>query len=453
MKENGTPTLFVTGIHPLVGRNIFATPVLRMLAREAHLVLFVPDFKVSYFERQFGGPEVKIEGVSIGASMRTCFDLRSTQIAHAMLDTVSMRHTYGGRLKNHGMRKQYMALYVPARLLGKSRLVRGLYRMLDRRFSPSPAFSAFFDRYRPDALFSTDATDKYDVQFMHHARARGIPIISMVRSFDNLTKLGILRIIPDLLLVWSEELKRYAIDYHDVPEEAVEVVGVPHYDRYKNGSRMPRSEFLRRYHLTPAKKIIFFSPTGAPRLMHNDADRTTLEILSRMEATVFVRLPPTNPVEGIEDRKWPANVTLEKPGVAFDAGSLNDAVLTPDDDQTLADELAVSDLVVCGPSTIAIDASVFDKPTILLNFDGHPGEPYLDDAYETYQANHMQSIIRSGGVRMANSEAELIGWIRKYLADPLLDRDGRSRLAQEQCFKLDGKSSERVAEAVLRMIP
>ena len=61
-------TLFITSFHAHISRNILATPVLSILKsrQDLRLVILVPDYKVSYFEENFGPPasggNVLIEG-------------------------------------------------------------------------------------------------------------------------------------------------------------------------------------------------------------------------------------------------------------------------------------------------------------------------------------------------------------------------------------------------------
>lgn len=55
----------------------------------------------------------------------------------------------------------------------------------------------------------------------------------------------------------------------------------------------------------------------------------------------------------------PAWMKIERPGVTFRPGAVKEAELSPDDDKRLADSLASSDILITGPSTMAIDAARF----------------------------------------------------------------------------------------------
>jgi hypothetical protein len=67
-----------------------------------------------------------------------------------------------------------------------------------------------------------------------------------------------------------------------------------------------------------------------------------------------------------------------------------------------------------------------------------------------YRPNHVhyQPIVKSGGVKIVYSIDELIHSINSYLDNPGLDRDGRKRIIEEHCFKLDGKSGQRIGKFI-----
>jgi len=59
------------------------------------------------------------------------------------------------------------------------------------------------------------------------------------------------------------------------------------------------------------------------------------------------------------------------------------------------------------------------------------------------------NVTRHGAVRVAGTPAQLVEAIGRYLDDPSLDREGRRRVALEQCGFLDGRAAERVAGFVV----
>lgn len=445
-------TIFISGFHPLILRNTLAPTLGLLLERpDIRIVLLVPAGKADYFAKEFGGPRVLVFGTTLGGGTRSRRDRAFESMAWAMLGSGFTRIMYRARLQRQGRWFQYLFFYLPLRILGRSRLFLAFFRKIDFHVSPANRFAAAFDTHRPDLIFAADIKDKYDVELIHAARRRNVPVVGMVRSWDNLTKFGLVRAIPDVLFLWNELMQKEAVRYHGIRPDVIRVVGIPHYDAYISARRLSREDFCRSIGADPRKPILFFSPLGAPRLAAMHADRGVLNILSEFDAMVVVRMPPTNPVD--LGQVLPPNVIVDEPGVLFERrAKIIDRVLTAADDRRLIAELASSDVVVCGPTTIAVDAAVLDRPTILFNFHSGPG-PLLDETYESYDSDHMRYVLERGAARLVHSTEELRSWIRRYLAEPSLDRAGRHTLAQDQAWRLDGHSSQRVVREILALLP
>jgi len=90
-----------------------------------------------------------------------------------------------------------------------SRALRALYLKAVRH----RAAHDLFTRYRPDVLVALSLTADLDAVVACTARQRGVPIIGMTRSWDNLTSKGVLRVPPDCLLLQNAFLERVAAEY------------------------------------------------------------------------------------------------------------------------------------------------------------------------------------------------------------------------------------------------
>src|SRR5262249_1705979 len=107
-----------------------------------------------------------------------------------------------------------------------------------------------------------------------------------------------------------------------------------------------------------------------------------------------------------------------------------------------------SDVVVNVASTIAIEASIFDTPTVNVSFDGETPSEFARSARRYYRFTHYVNITKHGAVRVAEEPAQLVALVGRYLHDRSLDRDGRRRVVEEQCQFVDGRSAERMAAHV-----
>lgn len=375
------------------------------------------------------------------------------KLTFILLNTKTMRLT---RRSFRGYRHSYQFLLaqLAASVLGRWRIVRNLFRSLIYYF-PGPAiFDGYFEKYAPDLIFSTDVKDLLDSHLIIEAKKRKIFTIGMVRSWDYLTGKGLVRVKPDKLVVHNEHLKEEAERYADMKPEDIFVSGVPHYDPYVNEKRTNRTEFFQKIGGDSKKRLIFYAPWGDK---FADTDWQFLEILSGAirdkrlpsDLQILVRLPPGDTVERLEKLRSDPVFIFDSPGVGFGERHRKANEMSYQDLLHLADSLYYSEVVVAPPSTIAIDAAVFDKPVVLMAFDGFRVKGYYQGVRHYYDFNHIRQLVASGGQQVARNREEFITVINRYLHNPALDRVGRQALVAEQCFKLDGQASERLADYLL----
>lgn len=430
------PTIFITSFHVLISRNILASTVLDLLrARGWRVVILVPEKKREFFTREFGGDSVSVEGVATDLSKGEIVG-RYLSLAALRTQTLSLK-----RKTELGGQGTFLA-----RIGGGTRWLRLLVRALDPLLTPRGRFSSLLDRERPSLVFATDVQNENDIRLMREAKSRAIPSAGMVRSWDNLTSKGLMRAVPDILLVHNRIVKEEAIRLHGIPEEKIRVIGVPHYDRY-DAPAHPRAEFENAVGLKPGRKFVLYAPVGDRYLSQNRVDQWMVSFILKMlppEYDLLIRLPPTDSVHlegGLPDR-----AIIHRTGQAAHIGARKLNELTRKDDELLRDSLAYAELVIAGPSTILVDAAVFDKPAIAVAFDGDTEPRYEKGLRRYYDYEHMQEIRRSGGVRIVNGSGELKIWMGRYLENPNFDAEGRKRIREDQCGVLDGSAGRRLAD-------
>ncbi len=92
----------------------------------------------------------------------------------------------------------------------------------------------FLRAQAPDVLLVSPLVSaaSEQVDWIMAARACGIRTAVCVASWDNLTNKGLLRVEPDLVLVWNEAQRREARDYHYIPEVKVQTTGAQLFDKW-----------------------------------------------------------------------------------------------------------------------------------------------------------------------------------------------------------------------------
>ncbi|RJQ36808.1 hypothetical protein C4552_02865 [Candidatus Parcubacteria bacterium] len=429
----------MTSFHVLISRNIISSPLLDALLADGatRVVLLVPVEKQLFFLSEFLRPGLIIHPVAFAS---TRFEAALRYLALAATDTHSLAIKRKTELGGRG------ALLV--RLIGNRRWAQALIRQVSRWLAPREPFGAIVRAYRPDAVFATDVQQDADARLIEAARDAGVPTIGMVRSWDNLTAKGLVRTIPDTLVVNNELVAEEAARYHGIPRGALQVIGIPHYDRYGGAPPHARADFAARLGLRPDERFVLYAPTGDRYLGQNDLDGFVIRLLADALPAgwrIVVRLPPSDSMRIAAD--LPPAALVHRPGRQLGTGKgFKHNELTLEDDEVLRDSLAFAEVVVGGPSTILIDAAVYDTPAIAIAFDPTPNRPYYESIRRYYDYDHFASLRAAGGIRFAESPEELRKWIGRYCSDPELDRAGRARIVTQEAWRLDGGASARLAK-------
>ena len=98
---------------------------------------------------------------------------------------------------------------------------------------------------------------------------------------------------------------------------------------------------------------------------------------------------------------------------------------------------------------MSIDASMFNKPVINIDFEVGGKKPMIKSPTHFYKMTHYINALKIGAVKLVNNKREMIVWINKYLENPELDGDNRKKLVEEQCYVLDGKAGKRTADLII----
>ncbi len=103
-------------------------------------------------------------------------------------------------------------------------------------------------------------------------------------------------------------------------------------------------------------------------------------------------------------------------------------------------------------STVLLEAAILGRPIVAAPFDGHTRRPFHRSITRFRGFEHFQDVIRFGALKEAFNFPGLKKILGDYLADPSRDADKRAKMCAELCYKLDGKASKRVADALLSLI-
>ncbi|TSC63136.1 MAG: hypothetical protein G01um101448_120 [Parcubacteria group bacterium Gr01-1014_48] len=425
-------TILITSFHNFTARNILVAPFLKLLteAGDIRVVVVVPEGKVPFYETSFGGKNVIVHGVP--GRLRH-IDAFLKDLAFASMRTKSL-----GIMRSHNIGIERLW---SQKLLFWAPIIQRFIPFLYAYLVPRRTYADVFELYAPSLLLASDVFSATDNRLMHEARFRNIPIIGIVRSWDNLTTKGPLRVRPNILVVQNEMMKKEAVDLHGMREEDVRPIGIPHHDRYVNGPKHSWSEFIASIGGDSSKKIILYAAQGDRHFKNttNTFDQNMINSLAEMiPATheLLVRLPIADTVY-LGGLRHARKVLFDQPGMVFDSDmkKIKKNELCIEDDDHLIDTLYYSSVVISVSTSLFCDATLCDRPTITVGFGGLEW---------TLQFNHLQPLLRSGGIYIARTPMELKFGIERYIHDVSQDRTGRQKIRDTLVSGYDGHASERL---------
>ncbi|MEZ4423303.1 MAG: CDP-glycerol glycerophosphotransferase family protein [Gemmatimonadota bacterium] len=342
----------------------------------------------------------------------------------------------------------------------QSALVRRA-RDLVLRLAPD-LYEDVFRRLRPDLVIGTrvltmsapggpDAGAYLDRYLVMSAARHRVPAMVLVSSWDNLTSKGFLPAPVARLTVWNPIMRQEAVDLHDIPEERITVTGAPQHDVYAGAPHRARDRFFRDLGLDPARRLIVYTTQTAGTIPAEP------DLVARIHDRLQNDLPDTQLLVRLHqlDRLERYAFLRDRPGLVFDTagrqavGAYRDRDFDHAELRRLADTLYHADVVLNAASSISIDAAAVGTPVVAIAFDAEEGVPYDRSVRRYFDFTHQQNVVRSGGVAMAPDLDAMAAAVRAYLDDPDRDAEGRARLVERLCHRLDGRSGRRVAEAIL----
>jgi hypothetical protein len=132
---------------------------------------------------------------------------------------------------------------------------------IERLIPTGAALEAFIRQHDPDLLLVTPLVElgSQQVDYVKCARRLGVRSALCVASWDNLTSKGLIRVIPDHVVVWNEAQKAEAVSLHGVAPQRVAVTGAQLFDHwFDDRPSRSREEFCRMVGLDPSRPFVLY---------------------------------------------------------------------------------------------------------------------------------------------------------------------------------------------------
>jgi CDP-Glycerol:Poly(glycerophosphate) glycerophosphotransferase len=349
------------------------------------------------------------------------------------------------------------ALKIPAKILAALRLEKLLENQVEKLLLSFPRSEEAEKRLlelKPDVIVCTGPFQYEQPAIFAAAKKLGIPTLAYIPSWDNITTKNRMLFKYDGYIVWSEQTKK---ELHEVypytKNQPVYVVGAPQYDIFKRERfYQTREEFCGQQALDPKLPVVVYA-IGSPNFLKEHhgaialAERVSCGELGNTQ--LLVRPHPIHDNAELREEfdKFAPQVRLQK---TANAGRRLEE-RTQDNAQIIewVNTFRHADVVVNLSSTVSIDAAIFDRPVVNLDFDPQPGQKDQELIKDiNHKWNHFQPIAESGGVWLVNNLDETVHAVKTYLKNPNFHRSKRQWITKYVCGFLDGKCGERMAQAV-----
>ena len=372
-----------------------------------------------------------------------------------------INHVETQKLKRFEVRRTFLEkiasvlILVISKAPGASHFVLLLER-LDNFLSRRKKHVKTLIHFKPDLFISTHPFVEAERKLIIEAHRQKIPILASILSWDNLFNKGMLPLFFDKIIVWSQIQKdRFLSFYPRYHSKQIAISGAPPFDIYRSSqvNKFNREEYLQSINIDPEGRILLYC-TGPGLLFPKEPEiiAILLEIMDKEnipdDTHLLVRCHPNDDFKRYAQFMSHQRVTISKS--SLDKESRDTFTWIPPENEMfgLMTMLKASQLCINIASTTSLDAAACGIPVINVAFDGYRKEKYLHSVRRFYDFSHYKDVVQTGAVKMVYNEQDLVKWISRYLEDPSLDQEKREKLISEQCWKLDGKASERVAEIV-----
>jgi hypothetical protein len=328
------------------------------------------------------------------------------------------------------------------------RMADAIHGLEERLIPAMRAYDDVFDAHQPALVVVGDPLRPGDANLIAAAHKRGVPTLGSVRSWDNVQKH--LRTRPDALTVWNAINAREAVEIDRYRPDQVTEVGAPQLDVYFGDRRPAFSK--EELGLDPRKKTLLLATSS----FTYDSDQTYLvdmliEAIRNREIReplqIVLRLHPDDRVGRYLKYRHAHEVVLNIPERYL---STLGWTMTSEDQEQMVGLLSHADVMVNFATTVTLEAAIVDTPTLLVAFSPIDPEEMHRYVEGLHFRMHYRALVERDLVPVVWDRTQLVSWINRYLEDPSLYSAQRAAIVREWVQFTDGRSGERLGDAILR---
>jgi hypothetical protein len=295
-------------------------------------------------------------------------------------------------------------------------LVRQLANtLLLRRLKATPAteFLALLDNERPDILLHPSTFEGYFINdLINVARARNIPMVLLMNSWDNPCLKRSAIGSPDAVVVWGEQTRRHTEKFMAVPPDRIHIFGAAQFQVFRDPPNRARDEVCSINGIAPAQRVLLYagSSKGNREPMHLRWLNESIKSGLLENVTVLYRPHPYG-IAAADAREILecnlSHVTIEYGMRRFleDIASCKNKGFHITPYSETHDLLSAVDAVISPLSTILIEAGLHGKPLMCFI----PEEEDKDSEWRLLRnLAHFRDLLQHSKVIVTRSHSEFI---------------------------------------------
>lgn len=306
--------------------------------------------------------------------------------------------------------------------------------------------SKLLRRLQPSFVLNTSVVSWPARLWTRSAALAGIPVISNVISWDNISTKTLIDEFVDTFLIWSKEMDEdFSVSLPFLRDKPRVVVGSPQFEPILQGKGLlERADFMSSFGLDPRNKLILYT-TGSktlfpyePECLDRLLDHWRKHL--RKSASVMVRMHP-------KDRETRYSAVMAKyPEVPFTVAGetlADDNVWIPrsDDISLLVNQINHCSMIINMASTMTLEGFSIDKPTINIGFTLGPSVSARYPMEDYYRSRHYTDLVESGAVLFCEDYQQMFDAIEELLSADERDFGIQRQLLRRKCEYIEDSST------------
>lgn len=332
---------------------------------------------------------------------------------------------------------------------------RRLWGILGARLAAASAgdVSAVLEAVKPHAFLTTDVNMGLARGLVGACQRRRIPTLGNIFSWDHPYYEQPSR--PDRLTCWSPMVKRELIRRSGFEASRVEIIGAPAFDAYLDPANVwSRTELCNRLGFDANRPLLLFATLGQHK-KYLDETGSFRALMEEIDAgripgrpQVVLRLHPVSNDHYFSEYRSRPDVVFSRyqgysPGMRW-WPSQEEVILA-------GNLMRHADVCVSPGSTMAVEPAIFDTPIIVPVFNQFQPEAYGRFFGQHWLRKHFQLLVEKQLLPFAFSAVQMREAIGRALADRAWMGEGRRVIRDEVLGPLDGRATERLARAAMRL--